>query len=132
MLVFATSCSENPKQYIQYLEGYWEIESVKKDNKTLKEYSISSSVDYFKVITDTTGFRKKVMPNLYGKYTVSQHNSSFKLRVENNKLHIIYELQQDTIIELVKYVSKTELILTNNRGFTYIYKPFEPINLSDE
>jgi len=49
------SCSKNVETYIPFIEGYWSISQVKKDNTILKEYSVSTSVDYFKLNDDRTG-----------------------------------------------------------------------------
>ena len=43
------NCSDNPESYIKHINGYWEIKHVEKDNQLLKEYNISSNVDYFEV-----------------------------------------------------------------------------------
>lgn len=121
------SCSENPQSYIQYLEGYWEITDVSKNNKSVKSYTISTSVDYFKVNDDLTGFRKKVAPSLDGKFTVTQHESPFVLKVENNELLIYYTVNSVTFKETIGWASENELILTNADGFKYTYKPFEQL-----
>lgn len=123
------SCSENPETYIQYIEGYWEIKDVSKNNKSVKSYNISTSVDFFKVNDDLTGFRKKVAPTLDGKFIVTQHESPFELTVENNQLYINYTVNNVTFKETIDYASATELIITNTEGFKYTYKPFESINL---
>jgi hypothetical protein len=122
------SCSENPETYIQYIEGYWEIKDVSKNNKSVKSYSISTSVDFFKVHDDLSGFRKKVAPTLDGKFIVTQHESPFILKVENNQLYINYTVNNVTFKETINYASATELIITNTEGFKYTYKPFESIN----
>lgn len=123
------SCNQNPETYIPYIEGYWEISDVSKDGKSVKSYTISTAVDYFKVNTDLTGFRKKVNPSLDGTFTVTQHESPFVLKVENNQLHIIYTINNSTFKETIDYASATELIITNAEGFKYTYKPFEQLIL---
>jgi len=124
------SCGENPEPYIQYIEGYWEIKQVEKDGKVVKTYNISTIIDYFKVNDDLTGFRKKVTPSLDGKFTVTDDESSFVLKIENNKLCIFYTLNNVTFNETIDYASVTELIITNAEGFKYTYKPFESLNLN--
>lgn len=123
------SCSNNPESYIDYIEGYWEIKNVSKGNKSIKSFTISTSVDYFKVNDDLTGYRKKVAPSLDGKFTITQHESPFVLKVENNKLYINYTVNNVTFKEAVQKASATELIITNTEGFKYTYKPFEQFTI---
>ena len=123
------TCSENPEIFIPHLEGYWEIKQVKKDGKVVKEYTISTTVDYFKVNDDLTGFRKKVTPSLDGKFTVTDDESPFVLKIENNKLYIYYTVNNITFKESIEHATEEELVITNDEGFKYIYKPFESLNL---
>jgi hypothetical protein len=115
--------------FIPHLEGYWEINQVKKDGKVVKTYNISTTVDYFKVNDDLTGFRKKVTPSLDGKFTVTDDESPFVLKVENNKLYIYYTVNNITFKESIEHATEEELVITNDEGFKYIYKPFESLNL---
>jgi hypothetical protein len=123
------TCSENPEMFIPHLEGYWEIKQVKKEGKVVKTYTISTTVDYFKVNDDLTGFRKKVTPSLDGKFTVTDDESPFVLKVENNKLYIYYTVNNITFKESIEHATEEELVITNDEGFKYIYKPFESLNL---
>ena len=123
------TCSENPEIFIPHLEGYWEINQVKKEGKVVKTYNISTTVDYFKVNDDLTGFRKKVTPSLDGKFTVTDDESPFVLKVENNKLYIYYTVNNITFKESIEHATEEELVITNDEGFKYIYKPFESLNL---
>ena len=121
------NCSNNPESYIEYIEGYWEITDVSKNNKSVKTYTINTSVDYFKVNDDLTGYRKKVAPSLDGKFTVTQHESPFSLKIENNELLIYYTVNNVTFKETIDWASENELIITNADGFKYTYKPFEQL-----
>jgi len=123
------SCSKNPESYIQHIEGYWEIADVSKNNKSVKSYTISTSIDYFKLNDDLTGFRKKVAPSLDGKFTVTQHESPFVLKIENNELLIYYTVNNITFKETIDSASENELVITNADGFEYTYKPFEKLIL---
>lgn len=129
IVLLITSCSENPENYIQHLDGYWEIKQVKKDNKIIKEYNISTSVDFFKVNEDMTGFRKKVAPNLNGKFMITQHESPFELKIEDNKLNIYYTLNNIEYKETIVSASKEELVITNQEQVLYIYKPYQKITI---
>jgi len=119
------SCGNNPESYIEHIEGYWEIKDVSKNNKSIKSFTISTSVDYFKVNDDLTGYRKKVAPSLDGTFNITQHESPFILKVENNKLYIYYTVNNVTFKETLQRASDKELIIKNAEGFKYTYKPFE-------
>ena len=87
-LLLALSCSESPDKMLPFISGYWEISEVKKDNAIIKSYTISTSVDYFQVNDDNSGFRKKVMPTLEGNYIVNEHETPFILKIDRNTLTI--------------------------------------------
>ena len=121
------SCSNNPEAFVEHIEGYWEIVDVTKANNSIKSYNISTNVDYFKINNDLTGFRKKVKPSLDGTFTITQHESPFQLKIENNNLNIYYTVNNTTFKETIENASETELIITNDEGFKYKYKPFEKL-----
>lgn len=121
------SCSNNPEVFVEHIEGYWEIVDVTKANNSIKSYNISTNVDYFKINNDLTGFRKKVKPSLDGTFTITQHESPFQLKIENNNLNIYYTVNNTTFKETIENASETELIITNDEGFKYKYKPFEKL-----
>lgn len=123
------SCSQDPVVFIDHLEGYWEIEKVEQNNAVLKEFTISTMVDYFVLTTDSTGFRKKVSPKLDGSYIVTQHDSPFTLKIEDHKLNIYYTVDDVSFTETIKFASDEVLIITNDQGFVYTYKPFTQISL---
>lgn len=129
LVIILSSCGQNPEDYIQHLEGYWEIQQVKKDNQIIKSYKISTTLDYFQVNEDRTGFRKKVAPNLEGKFIVTQHESPFELKIEDNRLHIYYMVNNVEFKETVVKASKEELIITNQEQVLYIYKPYQKITI---
>ena len=121
-------CSKKVKTYVPFIEGYWTISQVKKDNKIIKEYTISTSVDYFKVNNDLTGFRKKVKPKLDGTFTITEHETPFTLELKDDSLNIIYTSTSDSLKETILAASKESLTISNTDGFVYIYKPFKKFN----
>ena len=134
IIIFITAlcllgCNENPDTFIQHIEGYWEITDVTKGNKTVKSYTVSTNVDYFKINDDLSGYRKKVTPTLDGTFTINQHESPFILKIENNQLYINYTVNNVTFSETIEHASETELIISNEEGFKYTYKPFESLDL---
>ena len=85
-LVFLTtaliSCTSKPKKEdIVKLNGYWEIEKVVFSNGSKKEYTYNESYDYFQ-IKENSGFRKKVMPQLDGRFLVNNQLEKIKIIIK--------------------------------------------------
>ena len=70
-------------------------------------------------------------PSLEGTYTVTQHESSFRLVVKDNQLNISYDVNNVIFNEIIEKASERELIISNSDGFKYTYKPFEPFNFKE-
>jgi hypothetical protein len=121
------SCKSEVSTYIPFLEGYWEIVNVSKDQKKVKDYKMSGSVDYFKVNADLSGYRKKVTPRFDGSFEISQHISEFTLSIKDNHLWVIYTNNNVTYSEEIVRANNSSLILSNSDGFIYTYKPYEPL-----
>jgi len=125
------SCTTNPEAKIAFIEGYWEIKEVNKDNRLIKEYNVNLSVDYFEVNDDLTGFRKKVTPTLNGTFTVNKDEAPFTLKAENDSLNIYYKHNDIKTKETIVKATKEELVIVNSQGFRYIYKPYKSINIDE-
>lgn len=124
-----TNCGQDPESMVDLLEGYWQISTVKKDGKMVKEFTINTNIDYFKVEEDRSGFRKKVSPTLDGKFTVSQHETPFLLKIIDGSLQIHYSDKGVNYHETVVKIDIETLIIKNDAGFIYTYKPFERLEL---
>ena len=124
-------CSPDPAQYIDFVEGCWEIEQVKKDGKIIKTFKVNTVIDYFKINSDRTGFRKKLKPNFQGTFETSEDVLNFKLKLKNNTLLLEYTDNDTTYSEEIVSASATALVLANTDGFLYHYKPYEPLNLDE-
>ena len=125
--VLINSCQSDVTTYVPFFEGYWEIVNVTKDQKKVKDYKMSGSVDYFKVNADLSGYRKKVTPRFDGTFEISQHISEFTLSIKDNHLWIIYTNNNVTYSEEIVRANNSSLILSNSDGFIYTYKPYEPL-----
>ena len=126
----AIGCESNPTYQIDYVEGYWEIESVYKDDKLIKTFEISPGIDYFKINNGSKGFRKKLKPNLYGTFKTSKDVLNFEIEIQNNTLFLNYIDNATKFSEEVLLASTERLVLKNNRGFVYKYKTYKPLDLS--
>ena len=127
IIISLNSCKSDVTTYIPFIEGYWEIVSVTKDQKKVKEFKISGSVDYFKVNEDLSGYRKKVTPRFDGAFEMSQHQSEFTLSVDESQLWIQYDNNAVFFREEIIRANESSLIISNNDGFIYTYKPYEPL-----
>lgn len=121
------SCQTDVNNYIPSIEGYWEIVSVTKEYKKIKEFKISGTIDYFKINADLSGYRKKVTPRFDGAFEISKDVSNFKLSIESQKLWINYLVNGVTYSEEITRANETSLIIANSDGFIYTYKPYEPL-----
>ena len=121
------SCQTEVTNYIPFIEGYWEIVSVTKDYKKIKEFKISGTIDYFKINTDLSGYRKKVTPRFDGAFEISKDVSDFKLSIEAHQLWINYQVNGVTYREEITQANESSLVISNSDGFIYTYKPYEPL-----
>lgn len=115
---------------INYLNGYWEINSVTYRGKELKDYPFSNTIDYFE-INDNQGFRKKVKPRIDGNFDITMHQINFELILkEKNK--IIKYGKGINFKEKILILDSLNLHLENEEGYIYRYKKFIPNNYLDE
>ena len=128
LLYIIFSC--NPVNNINYLNGYWEINSVTFMGKELKDYPFSNTIDYFE-IKDNQGFRKKVKPRIDGNFDITMHQINFELILkEKNK--IIKYGKGINFKEKILVLDSLNLHLENEEGYIYRYKKFIPNNYLDE
>ena len=129
--LFLLSCKPRPVDYIELINGYWEIENVYKNGKILKEFKVSQEIDYFRINNDLSGFRKKVKPNFNGSYTTSKDQLNFKLEIKFNKrLIVVYEDNNNIFVEEITKVNKTNLSIKNDKGMVYNYKAYKPLEIN--
>ena len=80
-LLLFTACSKSIAETdLVHINGYWEIEKVIFSNGSKKEYTYNESYDYFQ-IKENSGFRKKVMPQLDGRFLVNNQFEKIKPKI---------------------------------------------------
>ncbi|MGI9547246.1 MAG: lipocalin family protein [Flavobacteriaceae bacterium] len=126
MLIMASCADSLTLEDLKHLNGYWEIEKVILADGNIKNYEISTIIDYFEY-KDLKGFRKKVQPNLNGSYTTSDDAVFFEILAENKKFIIHYHNDINQWEEEIKHISSQEMIIVNLEGVYYYYKRFEGI-----
>ena len=127
--LFVISCSQpNPNQYIQYLDGYWEIEKVVTSKGQEKQYTFNQSIDFIE-IKDTVGIRKKLQPQLNGSFIATRDAEQFIIRIENDSLRLFYKTPLATWKETIVSAKENQMIVKNESGNLYFYKTYEKLNL---
>ncbi|MGB1210262.1 MAG: hypothetical protein ACPG41_02500 [Lacinutrix venerupis] len=130
LLTTVFSCSKNPENLVQYIDGYWEIESVTLSNGDKKEYKINQTVDYILVNDSLKGFRKKMKPRFDGKYETSKDTETFQIKIENDSLNLYYSTKYANWKETILMANDNKLKIVNQRNDVYLYKRFTPININ--
>jgi len=126
------SCQSNPSEIIRNIDGYWEIEQVKKNGDVVKSFKINPNIDHFTINNNrTSGQRKKLTPRFDGSFETSQDVLHFKIEILENDVFLIYSNAILTLKERVELATEKQLILTNSEGFKYTYKPYEPLQLNE-
>lgn len=131
-LFIITAC--NPKitsKDISKLNGYWEIEKVILSDGTKKNYTYNESFDFFKV-ADNKGFRKKVMPQLDGRFLVNDQFEKIEITFENDIAYINYSTPYAKWKEEIESLTIDKLVVINPSKVKYYYKKTAPLNLFDD
>ncbi|MCT4628762.1 lipocalin family protein [Winogradskyella sp.] len=132
ILLMAFNCSENPANYIEHLNGYWEIEEVTLTDGTTKQYRFSETIDYININDSLHGFRKKLKPGINNVYYTTGNAESFIVKIENDSLNIYYNTAFNKWKETVLEASPKHLKVSNESNVIYLYKRYTPIELDLE
>ena len=128
-LFIISSCHQKiTSSDIPKLNGYWEIEKVILYDGTKKNYTYNESFDFFKV-TNNKGFRKKVMPQLDGRFLVNDQFEKIEITFENDIAYINYSTPYAKWKEEIETISNEKLVLINAAKAEYHYKKAAPINI---
>jgi hypothetical protein len=129
LLVLLSACHQKvTSNDIANLNGYWEIEKVVFSNGSKKEYTYNESYDYFQ-IKDKSGFRKKVMPQLDGRFLVNDQLEKITISFDNEEAYINYSTPFAKWKEKIEAISKDKLVIINASKAEYHYKKASPINI---
>jgi len=126
------SCSKNPENDIQYIEGYWEIKEVTMSNGSKKAYKFNETVDYISINDDLKGFRKKLKPGINNTYFTSGDAEAIQLKIENNKINIYYSTPYANWKETVLEATENQLRIINDSENIYLYERYSSIELDLE
>ena len=128
-LFVLTACHQKvTTQDISKLNGYWEIEKVTFFDGAKKKYTYNESFDYFQ-IKGNKGFRKKVMPQLDGRFLVNNQFEKIEITFEKGIAYINYKTPYAKWKEEIETISNEKLVLINAAKAEYHYKKAAPINI---
>ncbi|HET8753569.1 MAG TPA: hypothetical protein VFM59_04340 [Salinimicrobium sp.] len=119
------------EEKIENLNGYWEIKTAELPDGKIKEYRISSVVDYIE-IEDSEGFRKKMQPQFDGGFLTSDDVEMIQVKVENDSINLYYTTAYNSWKETLLSSEEDEIEILNEDGIIYTYKRFTPYSLEDD
>ena len=98
---------------------------------SVKEYSLSPTVEYFK-LKETKGYRKKLQPQLDGTYLTSDDAIGFRVRLFNDRHFLYYSIDEDSWTEEIRLLNSEKLVLVSADEIAYHYVRFTPITLEQD
>ncbi|MEW5676123.1 hypothetical protein ABGT15_07405 [Flavobacterium enshiense] len=110
------------------INGYWEIEKAELPDGTEKKYSINTTIDFFE-IKGTKGFRKKVMPQLDGKYLINDLSEKISITNKDGDFTLNYTTSYAKWDEELLELSNDHMILRNDQDIEYTYKRSQPFSV---
>ncbi len=129
LFLVLVSCSKNPEQYLDHIDGYWEIEQVVFPNGDKKDYKYNDNIDYININDSLKGFRKKLKPGFNSKYITSKDAEGITVKIENDSLNFYYKTPYADWKETILSADQNSLKVINNRETIYIYKRYKPLEL---
>lgn len=129
VILTLVSCNQKIKQEdLPKINGYWEIEKVLLPDGEKKEYKVNESIDYFE-LKDKKGFRKKVYPQLDGKYLINDVKENIVITDSSGIFFINYATAYSKWKEQIVTIKDSTLVLKNEAKLEYHYKRQTPFSL---
>lgn len=125
--VGCSSPTPSKEELPENLTGYWKIHQVKEKGGDIRDYKVSTTVDYIEVKPDLTGFRRKLKPKLDSTYEMTGNIEHFKINYATDSITFTYKTDLDEWNERLISSTKDEFTVKNNRGITYTYNRFESL-----
>ncbi len=122
---FFISCENDPLEKIKLLEGYWNIETVEMPDGSEKAFPFSNHMDYFE-IKENTGMKYRVSPRYDGTFVNYGSPVPFKWKEKDGELLLKFADSSSAYQQILKSVSKKELILLHENGTLYTYTSYNP------
>tara|TARA_B100000959_G_scaffold155320_1_gene162866 strand:+ start:1158 stop:1580 length:423 start_codon:yes stop_codon:yes gene_type:complete len=129
LIIIVYSCSLDND--IEILNGYWEIQSVKKEGQLIKKYPFNNTIDFF-YIKNLEGYRKKVTPKSDGRFMITLHQANLNISKENGEFILRYLNNNKTYFEKIKKIDSQQLIILDKEGYIYKYNRYTPIEIKKD
>ena len=124
-IIYSCSVENN----IETLNGYWEIESVKKEGQLIKKYPFSNTIDFFQ-IEGLKGYRKKVNPQSDGRFMVTLHKADLSISKEKGEFTLKYLNKSESYFERIVKIDSQQLIILDKEGYIYKYNRYTPLEIN--
>lgn len=129
MFLTLSSCNQTiTDKDVKKINGYWEIEKVILSDGTKKDYTINETIDFFE-IKNNVGFRKKVTPQLNGKYLINNQFEKIAILESDKKFFVVYTTKYTKFKEQIIAIHDSTLVLKNDRNVEYHYKKPIPFSI---
>lgn len=129
LMLLLVACNDGVQpEDISKINGYWEIEKVILPDGSTKDYKINTTIDYFK-IEGEKGFRKKVMPQVDGKYLDAGTSENVSVSFQDGDAYLNYDSGYAKWKEKIISISDQELVFKNDNNLEYHYKKPVPFTI---
>jgi len=129
-LCFLILISCSGKVNLQDLNGYWDVVKVESTEKKVTQFGANTTIDYYFLGKDNTGYRKKMMPDFSGTYKSNNIKDKISITEKGGNFTIFTETTlnnwEDTILEL----TSEKLVLRNEIGTLFYYKKHQKFNFN--
>jgi hypothetical protein len=126
-MVVSLGCSNSPENYIEHLNGYWEIDEVTLPDGTRRDYGYNDTIDFIELTDSLTGFRKKLKPNFDGTFSTSLDAEALKVIIEHDSFNIYYSTPYSKWKETILEATENRMVVKNQDDYLYVYKRYEPL-----
>ena len=126
--LFIFSCSQDKKEQLTYLNGYWEIKEATSNNIT-KTYKYNEFIDYIELNDSLKGFRKKLKPIFNGTFIKTKVEENLTAKIEDDIIVLHYTSDFATRKEIVLKLTNEEFKVKNEADQVYLYKRYQPLEL---
>ena len=116
-----TACTGVSAEDLKHLDGYWEISKVEAHGETFKPKGNAPAVDHYKMINDSMGIKKKMVPSFGEKYSSSEDLIQYKILTVDGNYSLQFSSALEEWEEEIKSLSQEEMILFHNDK-SYHYK----------
>lgn len=123
--IISFSCRQKAEMKdIDLLNGYWQIEKVKKSDGEKKEYPVNEEYEYFELV-DNVGFHKKVNWQPLGKYVVDAMQEKVEASHNDGEVILKFSSKFGKRTEKIVSLTKDELVLSTADDSEFYYKKVE-------